>query len=77
MEPQKHLLPLTIQHIVSDGWSMGVLHQELFTLYEAFVQGQPSPLLSCLSNMQILRSGSANTFRVIFWQNSLTIGVNN
>jgi hypothetical protein len=44
MEPEKHLLLLTIHHIVSDGWSMGVLHQELFTLYEAFIHGQSSPL---------------------------------
>src|SRR2546428_3356535 len=44
MEPEKHLLLLTIHHIVSDGWSMGVLYQELFTLYEAFIQGQSSPL---------------------------------
>ena len=44
MEPEKHLLVLTIHHIVSDGWSMGVLHHELFTLYGAFIQGRPSPL---------------------------------
>ena len=40
MEPEKHLLLLTIHHIVSDGWSMGVLHHELFTLYGAFIQGR-------------------------------------
>jgi len=44
MEPEKHLLLLTIHHIVSDGWSMGVLHHELFTLYGAFSQSHPSPL---------------------------------
>src|SRR5437667_1440089 len=43
MGPEKHLLPLTIHHIVSDGWSLGVLHQELFTLYEAFILGHSSP----------------------------------
>src|SRR5439155_17460137 len=44
MEPEKHLLLLTIHHIVSDGWSMGVLQHELFTLYGAFIEGRPSPL---------------------------------
>ncbi|HDQ71431.1 MAG TPA: amino acid adenylation domain-containing protein, partial [Chloroflexi bacterium] len=39
-----HVLLLNMHHIVSDGWSMGVLTRELNTLYEAFVQGKPSPL---------------------------------
>ena len=38
------MLLLTLHHIVSDGWSMGVLVRELAALYEAFRQGQPSPL---------------------------------
>ena len=42
--PQSHLFLLTMHHIVSDRWSMGLLIQELFTLYEAFSSGQPSPL---------------------------------
>ena len=33
-----------MHHIVSDGWSMGVLVRELAALYAAFAQGQPSPL---------------------------------
>ncbi|CAA9588146.1 Polyketide synthase modules and related proteins [uncultured Synechococcales cyanobacterium] len=40
----KHCLILTLHHIVSDGWSIGVLVRELAALYPAFVQGQPSPL---------------------------------
>ncbi|RKH60621.1 condensation domain-containing protein, partial [Corallococcus aberystwythensis] len=31
-------------HIVSDGWSMGVLVHELAMLYRACLEGQPSPL---------------------------------
>ncbi|HEX9939154.1 MAG TPA: amino acid adenylation domain-containing protein, partial [Longimicrobium sp.] len=33
---EEHVLLLTMHHIVSDGWSMGVLFRELFTLYEWF-----------------------------------------
>lgn len=39
-----HLLVLVMHHIVSDGWSRGVLYRELGALYEAFAAGQPSPL---------------------------------
>ena len=40
----EHVLVLTMHHIVSDGWSMAVLIQELAALYEAFLRGKPSPL---------------------------------
>ncbi|HEY9421321.1 MAG TPA: condensation domain-containing protein, partial [Thermoanaerobaculia bacterium] len=39
-----HLLLLTLHHIVSDGWSMGVLLREVAALHEAFSQNRPSPL---------------------------------
>ncbi|HVR95614.1 MAG TPA: amino acid adenylation domain-containing protein, partial [Thermoanaerobaculia bacterium] len=35
---------LNMHHIVSDGWSMGILVRELGTLYGVFSQGRPSPL---------------------------------
>jgi hypothetical protein len=41
---QEHLLLLSTHHIVCDGWSAGVFVRELATLYNAFSQGQPSPL---------------------------------
>ncbi|MGE6762156.1 non-ribosomal peptide synthetase, partial [Corallococcus interemptor] len=33
-----------MHHVVSDGWSLGVLVREVSALYEAFAAGQPSPL---------------------------------
>ncbi|WP_229017593.1 non-ribosomal peptide synthetase [Xanthomonas translucens] len=39
-----HILLVTLHHLVSDGWSMGLLVRELSTLYTAFAQGQPDPL---------------------------------
>ncbi|MHA7629651.1 non-ribosomal peptide synthase/polyketide synthase [Corallococcus sp. M7] len=44
---EEHLLLVTMHHIVSDGWSMGVLVRELVTLYAAFTQGT-APALSPL-----------------------------
>ncbi|HEY0602196.1 MAG TPA: amino acid adenylation domain-containing protein, partial [Herpetosiphonaceae bacterium] len=41
---QRHVLFLAMHHIISDGWSLGVLVQEIATLYAAFAGGQPSPL---------------------------------
>jgi amino acid adenylation domain-containing protein/non-ribosomal peptide synthase protein (TIGR01720 family) len=42
--PEDLVLFLTVHHIVSDGWSTGILYRELGVLYEAFVAGRPSPL---------------------------------
>src|SRR6185369_6641405 len=39
---EDHLLALTLHHIVSDGWSIGVLVREVMVLYEAFAAGRPS-----------------------------------
>ncbi|HET7232832.1 MAG TPA: amino acid adenylation domain-containing protein, partial [Longimicrobium sp.] len=39
-----HVLLLTIHHIVSDAWSLGVLFRELSALYAAFMEGADSPL---------------------------------
>ena len=41
---ESYILLLTIHHIISDVWSMGIIIQELATLYKAFIAGQPSPL---------------------------------
>src|SRR5215213_1844948 len=44
LSEREHVLLLTMHHIVSDGWSMGVLVRELCALYETFSQGGESPL---------------------------------
>src|SRR5436305_2517846 len=40
---REHLLLLTQHHIVSDGWSIGVIVRELGALYRASALGHPSP----------------------------------
>ena len=44
LSPTEHVVLLTMHHIVSDAWSIGVLIQELSVLYPAFVAGLASPL---------------------------------
>jgi amino acid adenylation domain-containing protein len=44
LSKESHLLQLTMHHIISDGWSMGVFARELSALYAAYTNGQPSPL---------------------------------
>jgi amino acid adenylation domain-containing protein len=40
----EHVLLLTMHHIISDGWSLGVMAREMGVLYEAYKAGQSSPL---------------------------------
>src|SRR6185436_3408523 len=41
---ENHVAALTMHHIVSDGWSMGILVREVTVLYAAFAEDRPSPL---------------------------------
>jgi amino acid adenylation domain-containing protein len=40
----EHVVLLTMHHIISDGWSIGVLVREVAALYTAFAAGAPSEL---------------------------------
>jgi amino acid adenylation domain-containing protein len=44
LSQEKHIFLLTLHHIISDAWSIGLFMQELKTLYDAYSQGKPSPL---------------------------------
>jgi amino acid adenylation domain-containing protein len=41
---QEYSLLCALHHIISDGWSRGILTKEVSVLYQAFSQGEPSPL---------------------------------
>ena len=44
LDQEEHVLLVTMHHVVSDGWSLGVFWRELGALYEAFSRGESSPL---------------------------------
>lgn len=44
LEPERHQLVIALEHIISDGYSLGVFLRELVALYNAFSRGAPSPL---------------------------------
>jgi amino acid adenylation domain-containing protein len=44
LDDRRHVLALTVHHIVADGWSLGLLVREVAVLSAAFREGRPSPL---------------------------------
>ncbi|MEM8778778.1 MAG: aminotransferase class V-fold PLP-dependent enzyme, partial [Cyanobacteria bacterium P01_G01_bin.49] len=43
-DTQEHVVLLTMHHIISDAWSMGVLVEEIGALYSSFCTGKPATL---------------------------------
>jgi amino acid adenylation domain-containing protein len=43
-EDTEHVLLVTMHHVVSDGWTIGILVRELGALYRAFIEGRPAAL---------------------------------
>jgi amino acid adenylation domain-containing protein len=39
--PSEHVMTLLMHHIISDGWSQGVLVREVAWLYQSFLEGRP------------------------------------
>jgi hypothetical protein len=44
LSPQEHIVMLNMHHIISDGWSMGVLLREISDIVDALRQGKPAGL---------------------------------
>jgi amino acid adenylation domain-containing protein len=44
MSESDHVLVVSLHHLISDGWSNGVLVRELAAIYAAFCDDRPSPL---------------------------------
>ncbi|HEY0097080.1 MAG TPA: amino acid adenylation domain-containing protein, partial [Archangium sp.] len=79
LAPDDHVLLVTQHHIVSDGWSMGVLIREVAALYAAFASGQRPSLPSLplqyadFAERQRTRlQGEALDAQVRYWKQQLT-----
>ncbi|HID52191.1 MAG TPA: non-ribosomal peptide synthetase, partial [Anaerolineae bacterium] len=76
---EEHVIILTMHHIISDGWSMGILMREIGLLYSAFLAGRPSPLPDlpiqyadfALWQRQWLQ-GEALETQLAYWKEQLT-----
>ncbi|MGA9768828.1 MAG: amino acid adenylation domain-containing protein, partial [Blastocatellia bacterium] len=44
IDEQDHLLLMNMHHIITDGWSLGILFREIEILYAAYASGKPSQL---------------------------------
>ncbi|HYG09797.1 MAG TPA: condensation domain-containing protein, partial [Pyrinomonadaceae bacterium] len=44
LDEEQHIALVTLHHIISDGWSTGILIREVAALYEAYSEGRESPL---------------------------------
>jgi hypothetical protein len=76
--PAEHVLLRNFHHIVSDGWSTGVLNREMEALYAAFKSGQEDPLpplalqypdYSAWQRQRL--SGAALGKKIAYWRDQL------
>jgi len=74
----EHVALISMHHIVSDGWSAGVLVSELGALYEAFTRGESSPLpplpmqySDYVSALRQRHDAGANDDDVEYWRRTL------
>jgi len=72
------LLTQTLHHIITDGWSTGILMQEVIALYQAFAAHQPVPLPALpiqyadfASWQRATLSEQELTNKVAFWRDHL------
>ncbi|HEX3526368.1 MAG TPA: amino acid adenylation domain-containing protein [Thermoanaerobaculia bacterium] len=76
----RHVVLLSLHHIVADGWSMGVLIGELAALYRSSQEGRPSPLppprlqYADFSAWQRERAAGAGAAGDIAWWRSFLAG---
>lgn len=78
LESERHVLLATFHHIAADGWSIGVVIEELMTFYRAFCYQQPSPLpplevqyADYASWQRAQLSGASLDKKLSFWQQHL------
>ena len=73
----EHVLLLTMHHIVSDGWSMGVLWRSWSVSTTLFARASLGRCRSCRSSTPTMPSGSGSGCRARCWNNSSRTGGSN
>ncbi len=79
LSPHYFVLVVIMHHIISDGWSMGVIYREINSLYYAFADGQSSPLEPLHFQYRDFARWQSERFRddrlqreIDFWKDQLT-----
>ncbi len=77
LAPMRHLVVWTRHHLTVDGWSLGIILGEVFSLYKALCAGQPealppAPAFRAYVNWEQTNDQSAG---LIHWRNLLAAGV--
>jgi hypothetical protein len=78
MAEREHVLLVTLHHIVTDQWSMGVLRRELAEIYPAFAKGLPASLPALTLQFgdfaawqhDLLKKGAFNS-QIAYWRKQL------
>lgn len=77
-----HIILLTLHHIISDGWSLGLLIREMAAIYGAFSRQAPSPLPELpvqYADYTFWQRGwlQGETLEVLlnYWRNQLSTGI--
>ncbi len=72
---EDHILLLVMHHIVSDGWSLGVLTREIALLYGGLFPGaNPPHCRNCLSSTPTSPPGNESSYRVSCCKESFLTG---
>ena len=77
LSEDEHALLLTMHHICTDGWSMGLFYREMTALYEAYSAGARRRLRNSPSSTPTTPSGSASACKakaeesLSFWRRQL------
>ena len=75
---EEHIVLVTMSHIISDGWSMGVFVSEVAALYTAHVEGRSAPLNELAAQyadyavwQRAWLDGAGLTSEVAYWREQL------
>lgn len=78
VEDERHILTLTVHHIVADGWSIGLIMRDVQALYDSLVVGLasplPTPLIQYADYVEWLRekaAGRSNAKQLDYWTSKL------